>query len=91
VVNIGNKTQASLKSSGEGRAIGIVYCKFPIVYFVEVFYFYCGRDARAPTMAMVSEAKFRSVSGGKIGTSNWKTVGSGHRLARLEIRRAAVP
>jgi hypothetical protein len=32
-------TQAALKSSVEGGAIGIVYCKFPIVYFVEVFHF----------------------------------------------------
>jgi hypothetical protein len=44
-----------------------------------------------PFLALVSEAKFRSVSGGKIGTSNWKTVSSGHWDARLEISHVPVP
>jgi len=61
--NIGNMTQAALKSSVEGGAIGIVYCKFPIVYFVEVSNFIFAGWKPAVPFAMVSEAKLRSVSG----------------------------
>jgi hypothetical protein len=50
-----------------------------------------GKMPVPPFLAMVSEAKFRSVSGGKIGTSNWKTGSSGHWDARLEISHVPVP